>query len=282
MTARSLLVGAAAALVMATSPGVSATGPAATGAAEDTASPPIAAAQRLFYNARYEAAAALMEGLCTADAVDLTGCELRTASLLFQIKRTLGAQAGKDKAWERCDACPGLMAAFVAETAKGQAAARARLRADPQDEASLFFLGKLDLNYVWLQLGIRGRRTGWGEYREARRSIEKVLERNPGHVRARVARAWIDYIVDTKMPRGTKWLLGGGSRTRGLRAAREAAGAEAEEFARAEARFALWDMTVRERNLPEAVVIARSLAREFPDNRELTMFLETHDSTVRR
>jgi len=286
MIARTVPIGAVAALVIAaTSVGVSAHAP-ATSQIEQietaTAAAPIAEAQRLFYNARYEEAAALLAGLCTRGATDLTGCELRSASLLFQIKRALGPEAGKDQAWERCGACPALTAAFVAETAIGQAAARARLRADPLHEASLFFLGKLDLNYVWLQLGLRGRRTGWSEYREARRSLDKVVERNPGHVRARVARAWIDYIVDTKMPRGTKWLLGGGNKMRGLAAVREAAATDAEAFVHAEARFALWDMLARERNFAEAVPLARELVREFPDNRDLTTFLEAHDSAPSR
>jgi hypothetical protein len=34
-------------------------------------------------------------------------------------------------------------------------------------------------------------------------------------LRARVARAWIDYIVDTRMPLGTRWLLGGGNKNAG-------------------------------------------------------------------
>jgi hypothetical protein len=119
-----------------------------------------------------------------------------------------------------------------------QAIARARLEVDPRDEETLFFLGKLDLNYVWLQLGTLGRKTGWDEYWEARRSLDRVLKQNPHHVRAKVARAWIDYIVDTKMPRGTRWLLGGGNKKRGLRAVREAATVEADLFVRAEASFA--------------------------------------------
>lgn len=286
MIARIVPVGAVAALVLAaTGAGVSASAPATSQVAQieaTAATAPIDEAQRLFYNGRYEEAAALVAGLCTADATDLTGCELRSASLLFQIKRTLGGEADRDQAWERCGVCPALAAAFITETAIGQGAARARLRADPQHEASLFFVGKLDLNYVWLQLGLRGRRTGWGEYREARRSLDKVLQRNPRHVRARVALAWIDYIVDTKMPRGTKWLLGGGNKTRGLLAVRAAAATDAEPFVRAEARFALWDMLTRERNFAEAVPLARELVREFPDNRDLTMFLEAHDSTPPR
>src|SRR5919106_3750871 len=151
----------------------------------------------------------------------------------------------------------------------GRRRLRARLEVDPRDEETLFFLGKLDLNYVWLQLGTLGRKTGWDEYWEARRSLDTVLKQHPQHVRAKVARAWIDYIVDTKMPRGTRWLLGGGNKKRGLRAVREAATVDADLFVRAEAGFALWDMQVRERNIAEARATAATLAQDFPDNPEL-------------
>jgi hypothetical protein len=78
------------------------------------------------------------------------------------------------------------------------------------------------------------------------------------------------------MPRGTRWLLGGGNKKKGLRIVREAASAEGEFFERAEAGFALWDMQVRESELVEAVATAEQLARDFPDNRELTRFLNAH------
>jgi hypothetical protein len=126
---------------------------------------------------------------------------------------------------------------------------------------------------VWLQLGPLGRRTGWDEYWEARKSLDAVLKTNPNHVRARVARAWIDYIVDTRMPRGTRWILGGGSRKRALVAVREAVNTDAEYFTKIEAKFGLWDMQVREKNLTE-------LALEFPTNAELTRFLAAHDRDV--
>jgi hypothetical protein len=107
-----------------------------------------------------------------------------------------------------------------------------------------------------------------------------VLEQNPHNVRARVARAWIDYIVDTQMRRGTRWVLGGGNRERGLLAVREAADADGDLFVRAEARFALWDMQVREGNITGAVHTARDLARGFPDNEELRAFLAAHEATI--
>jgi hypothetical protein len=232
-------------------------------------------AQRLFYSARFEAAADL--AATTSDTDGLPASELRSSALLFQLRRTFGEPKDKDAALKQCAACGALTTAFLEETRRGQAMARARLESDPADEAALFYLGKLDLNYVWLQLGTFGRRTGWSEYWEARRSLDAVLKRSPEHVRARVARAWIDYIVDTKLPRGTRWMLGGGNKKKGLRTVEQAAKNTADFFAQAEAAFALWDMQVREKNLPAAVVTARSLSRDFPDNLELVKFLANND-----
>ena len=237
-------------------------------------------AQRAFYNARYEIAAAATRGACAAGADSLAACELRTAALLFQIRGALGTSPNKDKAWKQCAVCPQLMSEFEAALAQGQALARAQLQTHPDDHATLFLLGKMDLTYVWLQLGTLGRRTGWGEYWEGRRALDRVLKFEPNHVRARVARGWIDYIVDTKMPRGTRWLLGGGNKKRGLRAVREAAGMEADFFTRAEARFALWDMQIRERDVGQAVITARDLARDFPENEELNRFIQAHDPSL--
>lgn len=243
--------------------------------------PTLSDAQRSFYSARYDDAAALTLDLRSEEPDNLAAYELRTSALLFQIKAALGDQRDKERAFKACVTCPSLMAAFLSETARGQDLARVRLHADAADEAGLFFLGKLDLNYVWLQLGPLGRRTGWNEYWEARRSLDAVLKLNPEHVRARVARAWIDYIVDTRMPSGTSWLLGGGSKKRAFIVMREAASTEADFFTEVEAEFALWDLHVRERKVTEAVEIARGLARHFPDNRDLAKFLATHDSGVK-
>jgi hypothetical protein len=234
-------------------------------------------AQRCFYNARYtEAAAATLE-LRAAGSEELGGYELRSSALLFQLKRALGAHPDNDEALKLCESCAGLMIDFARETENGQSLARSRLSASPQDDTARFLLAKLDLNYLWLELGTLGHKRGWSEYWEARRGLDAVLKRDPGNVRARVARAWIDYIVDTRMPRGTKWVLGGGSRQRALLAVREAASADADFFVRVEAAFALWEMEVRERNLPEAVAIARGLARDVPENREVAEFLAVND-----
>jgi hypothetical protein len=219
--------------------------------------------------------------LCMADVTALPACEVLTSALLFQIRRAIGDAADKERAFKSCAACAELFVTFVAETRRAQGVARAHLKAHPGDEHTLFFLGKVDLNYVWLQLGTLGRKTGWNEYWEARRSLDQVLRKNPGHVRAKVARAWIDYIVDTKMPRGTRWLLGGGNKKRGLKAVREAAMVDADPYVQAEAGFALWDMQVRERNTDGAVETARALAADFPANPELRRFLDTHAAPQR-
>lgn len=234
-------------------------------------------AQHAFYNARYLEAAAATATPCTEDDEALAACELRTAALLFQLKRALGHGADKGVALKACDACPALMTEFQRTFDRGRTLARARLKSAPTDDDTQFFLGKLNLNYVWLHLGTLGRKTGWGEYWEARKTLDALLKRRPDHVRARVARGWIDYIVDTRMPRGTKWLLGGGNRKKGLLAVREAAETDGEFYTRAEARFALWDMQVREKNIPDAVLTARTLASDFPENEELVKFLEAHE-----
>jgi hypothetical protein len=235
-------------------------------------------AQRLFYNARYEEAADLALVLRDSEQQDLANDELRTSALLFQLKALLETpgdkEGNKKNALKRCTTCPALMNAFFDDIRHGQALARETLRTSPDDQVALFYLGKLDLNYVWLQLGPLRRRTGWDEYWEARHSLDAVLKQNPQHVRAIVTRAWIDYIVDTKMPWGTRWILGGGSKERALTAIGGATTIESPFYTHAEAEFALWDIQVRERAMEEATEVARRLARDFPDNREVASFLE--------
>ena len=169
------------------------------------------------------------------------------------------------------------MPVFLDEFTLGREAAPAAVEADPADDEALFLIGKLDLNYVWLQLATVGRKTGWGEFKEARASLKTLLERRPDHIRGKVAQAWIDYIVATSLPPGTRWLLGGGNKKRGLLAVEQAAEADAPTYVNAEARFALWDMRAREENFEEAVVTARALLQDFPDNRELVRFIARHE-----
>jgi hypothetical protein len=236
----------------------------------------LADAHRAFFNGRYDEAAALALALETDTPGDLAPCELRTTALLFQIKAAIGDLPDRDKAFAQCASCAALLAAFVTDVERGQAVAHARLTAAPDDEAALFLLGKIDLNYVWLQLGPLGKKKGWDEYWEARKSLDAVLKRNPVHVRARVARAWIDYIVDTRVPRGVRWVLGGGNKKRGLTVVQDVARMEPDFYIRTEAAFGLWEMQIREHDFAAATVTARILAKDFPANRELAKFLETH------
>src|ERR1700746_1879831 len=104
-------------------------------------------AQRLFYNGRYEAAAEMTGEPRARQPLNLAALELRSSTLLFQLKASLGDRRDKDAAFESCVRCPGLMAAFLANTADGQKMARERLAANPGDEAARYLLGKLDLNY---------------------------------------------------------------------------------------------------------------------------------------
>lgn len=227
-----------------------------------------------FYNARYDEAAAIASALLLASPDDLDAVELRTSTLLFRLKAILGDAKNKEKALKACEPCANMLSLMSTDTQHGQTVARRRLAANADDEDARFLLGKIDLNHVWLQLGPLGKRAGWDEYWEARRSLDGVLEKHPGHVRAKVARAWMDYIVDTRVPWGTKWILGGGNRKKALVEVREAAVAAGAPHTRAEARFALWEMELRERNQGEALVIAKDLLRDFPENKDLLKFVD--------
>ncbi|HEX9368925.1 MAG TPA: hypothetical protein VF921_20005 [Vicinamibacterales bacterium] len=240
--------------------------------------PTLADAQRLFYNAHYEEAAALALSLRAQDGQDLASDEVRTTALLFVLRGLLNGQdahnGDKVEALKTCARCPEVLAAFEADLHHGQGVARAALKTNPTDETALFYLGKLDLNYVWLQLGLLGKKTGWDEYWEARKSLDAVLKGSPKHVRARVARGWIDFIVNTRMPWGTRWLLGGGNKKKGLAAVREGAEMATDPFSHAEAEFALWDMLLRDKNIPEATEVAKRIAQVFPENSEVAVFLK--------
>jgi hypothetical protein len=234
-------------------------------------------ARHHFYSGRYEAAAEAALAIRSVAPGDLATFELRTSALLFQIRRALRGAQDKERAFRQCLACPSLKEAFLAELAAGRALARERVRANPADASALFFLGKLDLNYIWLEVGTIGRRTGWDEYWEARRSLDAVLRLDPAHVRARVAKAWIEYVVSTRMTRGFRWILGGGNKKRALTTVREAATSDADRFAKAEAAFALWEMELQENNLGEALAAARGLARDYPDNEDLRKFIAKNE-----
>lgn len=240
----------------------------------------LADAQRLFFNAHYQQAADLALKLRQTGPHDLANDEVRTTALLFVLRGLLKGQdayneGNKTAAFKACVRCPDVIAEFTRDLQHGQALARERLTQAPNDETALFYLGKLDLNFVWLHLGLLGKKTGLDEYREARKSLDALLKLSPAHVRGKVARAWIEYIVATRMPWGTRWMLGGGNRKKGLTMVREAAETPSDPFTHAEAEFALWDMLLREKNIPAAVEVARRIAEAFPENTEVASFLAT-------
>ena len=125
--------------------------------------PSIDDAQRAFFNARYEAASDLALALQGSDAGGLEAIEVRTSALHFLLRDALGPDADKARAFAQCSTCATLLKAFLSDTAKGQAIARAHLDVDPGDANALFYLGKLNLNYVWLHVETLGRKTGWGD-----------------------------------------------------------------------------------------------------------------------
>ena len=163
--------------------------------------PTITDAYRLFYNAHYEEAAALALSLRAAGTQDLENDEVRTSALLFQLRGLLNGQDASDndnrsekgEVLKSCGArCAGVMDAFNADLHHGQAVARERLKTSPDDEEALFFLGKLDLNYVWLELGLLGHKTGWdevlGSAKITRRGAQTEPESRPRPSRPRLDR----------------------------------------------------------------------------------------------
>jgi tetratricopeptide (TPR) repeat protein len=224
----------------------------------------------LYFAGRYDEAAAMARDLRADAGRALASYELRTSALHFLVKREVAGAADKKAALAACGRCAALLTDLTAEIAAGRALARQKLEANDRDDEARFYLGKIDLTHVWLHLETLGRRTGWSEYWEARKSLDAVLVRQPDHLRARVARAWIDYIVDTRVPRGFRWMLGGGDKKGALAAADQAArSTSGDTYAVIEARFALWEMLTREGRRDEARAVARVLYEIFPENRDL-------------
>lgn len=237
-------------------------------------------AQRLFYTGLFVESAATAHELTEADPDNLAAWEVRTSAVHFQLRRLVGDAKDKKAAFAKCAECPKVLATFLEDVDRGRAAARRRVESNPMDEEARFFLGKMDLSYLWLQLATLDRKTGWKEYWEAKNLLEDILEKNPMHVRARVARAWMDYIVGTRVPWGTRWMMGGGNRGRALKMIREAVQTPADHYTQVEARFALQEMLMREGKREEALSVARELLASFPDNLDLRKFVETGGKPV--
>ena len=236
-------------------------------------SPELKLARQHYFSGRYTAAAEATAALTTGGPEALAAYELRTSALHFELKRQLGDAPNKGKALKQCAVCQPLLDAFMKDLNAGKALARTVLKTQPKDEWALFYLGKLDLNYVWLQLSTLGKRTGWGEFWNARHSMEDVLKANPSNIRARVAYAWIEYIVDTRVPFGLGWTLGGGDKKKALKAITDAVAVVSDPYEKAEAEFALWEMLTRDKRPADAMTVAKRLIIDFPENKELQRFV---------
>src|SRR6185369_16576999 len=99
-------------------------------------------AQRLFYNAHYEEAAALAQSLRASGPHDLANDEVRTTALLFVLRGLLKGQDAhngedKDTALKACAKCPEVLKSFEDDLHHGQAMARAMLKTNPADETAL-------------------------------------------------------------------------------------------------------------------------------------------------
>src|SRR5262249_53385406 len=81
-------------------------------AAQDDTRASLDEARGLFYNGRYEAAAAFALPYCTFERVDLDACELATSAVHFQIRRLLGSGKEKRKL-NACGECQPLMRTFL-------------------------------------------------------------------------------------------------------------------------------------------------------------------------
>ncbi len=237
--------------------------------------PSLAEAQRLFYSGKYKEAAAAAAPVRVSDTGTeaLAAFELHSSALHFQVKELMGEAKDRQKALKACAPCDGLLRDFDADIVSGRAAAATRLASAPNDALARYFHAKLTLNRLWLQNGTLGRRTGMGDYRAARADLDRVLTQVPGHIRASVARAWIEYVVDSRVPFGFKWMFGGGDRKKAIASLRTAEAAASDQFDRAEAGFALWNALVREKRTAEAKPVAERLLATFPENEELKRFL---------
>ena len=232
-------------------------------------------AQRLFYSGKYKEAVREAAPLRLSDTVAnaLAAYELHSSALHFQVRDLLGEAKDRQKALRACGPCADLIRELEADVVTGRATAATRLAVAPDDVQARYYQAKLMLNRLWLQNGTLGRRTGLGDYRAARADLDRVLQRAPGHVRARVARAWIDYFVDSRVPWGFKWMFGGGDRKKAVTALQAAVAEASDPFDKAEAEFGLWNALVREKRTADARVVAERLYSSFPENAELKKFL---------
>ena len=228
-------------------------------------------AKEAFYNERYAEADALALKARGILPREPESYELRTTVLLFRLKRELGVNGQKANraGISHCAACPGLLVAFEEDLRAGIREAE-RLRGDIRHRNRAdFFLAKLRLNRIWLNLQVLDQKRGLGDYRDARHRLQEILAREPDHIRAVTAFAWIDYIVGDRNYVFRK-LLGGGDKDRAMASLYRALVLCEEggrnEFDCAEARFGLLEILKSEGRTGEERILAKKLFQRFPGN----------------
>jgi hypothetical protein len=171
-------------------------------AAQTADRPALDEGHRLFYNGRYEAAAALALQSCTAPPLDLNACELATSALHFQIRKALdtgnrsrGRPAGARPYWRRSSR----RRAGAGPPGRAQGGSERRCDAVPA--------GKLDLSYAGCSRTL-GKKIRWKKSgrRGPRRSRRRRPDISPG---ARGAQRG-STTSSTRLPRHL-WVLGGGA-----------------------------------------------------------------------
>ncbi len=228
----------------------------------------LAQAKEAFFNERFGEAEQLALAARAESPGDPENYELRTAILLFRLKAELGVTGKKSGGRDAkdCGPCGPLLAEFHADLEAGLAKSRAILAREPTDPRARFLLAKILLNRLWLNLQVLRRKKGLGEYREARRILDSLLESEPDNIRALTARAWIEYVVGGQFI-VIRTILGGGDKAKALRDLRRAATLTGDEYDLAEAKAALIEMLASEREEADAKDLAAELAPRFPGNR---------------
>ena len=187
----------------------------------------------------------------------------------------MGDGADRDRAFKQCAACPVLLAEFQAEITLGQAAARGAA-ANADNDNARFFLGKIDLNYVWMQLATLGNCTRWDPGHGSAQG-HGSHHQAPADAHPRPRRAGVDRL-HRRHPRDLGLPLGAGRWQQETRAGLDARGGQRRHGHHFTDRseVGLWEMLVREKQFAEAKTIAKALATEFPENKELAIFIKTH------
>lgn len=239
----------------------------------------LSAGKELLYSARYEdteRVALEARSMCPEDPESF---ELRSTALILQVKMLSEKySAGKTSKVENrvkiCPECMQLLPLIEAEIRRGIELASAP-PAVARSERFLFLLGRLHLNQVWAYLELEGKLVASkGHFEKGRAIIDQVIAGNPRHVRALVANAWVNYVIDTRAPFGVKWIIGGGKKEVAFRDLAAAIAFAENPYEEWEAKFGLLSILKQEKKRQaEAAALMEQLRIRFPDNLSLRLAL---------